>query len=98
VFSRSRGLQAACPASALIEVGTDHRLADPEPLAAMLTAAKYAYFLRASVSSTKGRLAKGQDCGGVGNRRANTMTRRRNYLQKLPVGSLDKLVLLKVQK
>ena len=25
------------PASALIEVGTDHRLADPEPLAAMLT-------------------------------------------------------------
>ena len=24
------------PASALIEVGTDHRLADPEPLAAML--------------------------------------------------------------
>jgi hypothetical protein len=26
------------PASALVEVGTDHRLADPEPLAAMLTA------------------------------------------------------------
>jgi hypothetical protein len=26
------------PASALIEVGTDHRLADPEPLAAMLRA------------------------------------------------------------
>ena len=26
------------PASALIEVGTDHRLADPEPLAAMLKA------------------------------------------------------------
>ncbi len=26
------------PASALIEVGTDHRLADPEPLAAMLQA------------------------------------------------------------
>jgi hypothetical protein len=24
------------PASALIEVGTDHRLADPEPLTAML--------------------------------------------------------------
>jgi hypothetical protein len=26
------------PATALIEVGTDHRLADPEPLAAMLRA------------------------------------------------------------
>ncbi len=26
------------PASALVEVGTDHRLADPEPLARMLTA------------------------------------------------------------
>ena len=26
------------PASALVEVGTDHRLADREPLAAMLTA------------------------------------------------------------
>jgi hypothetical protein len=26
------------PASALIEVGTDHRLADPEPLGAMLRA------------------------------------------------------------
>ena len=26
------------PASALVEVGTDHRLADPEPLAAMLKA------------------------------------------------------------
>ena len=26
------------PASALIEVGSDHRLADPEPLAAMLKA------------------------------------------------------------
>ena len=26
------------PATALIEVGTDHRLADPEPLAAMLKA------------------------------------------------------------
>ena len=26
------------PASALIEVGTDHRLADPEPLEAMLKA------------------------------------------------------------
>jgi hypothetical protein len=26
------------PVSALIEVGTDHRLADPEPLAAMLAA------------------------------------------------------------
>ena len=29
------------PASALIEVGTDHRLADKEPLAAMLRAALY---------------------------------------------------------
>ena len=28
------------PASALIEVGNDHRLADPEPLAAMLEACK----------------------------------------------------------
>jgi len=26
------------PASALVEVGTDHRLADPEPLKAMLRA------------------------------------------------------------
>jgi hypothetical protein len=26
------------PSSGLIEVGTDHRLADPEPLGAMLTA------------------------------------------------------------
>jgi hypothetical protein len=26
------------PASALVEVGSDHRLADPEPLAAMLRA------------------------------------------------------------
>ena len=33
---RSSGL----PASALIEVGNDHRLADPEPLAAMLEACK----------------------------------------------------------
>ena len=31
---RSSGL----PASALVEVGNDHRLADPEPLAAMLRA------------------------------------------------------------
>ena len=30
------------PASALIEVGTDHRLADPEPLAAMLEACEAA--------------------------------------------------------
>lgn len=30
------------PASALIEVGNDHRLADPEPLAAMLTACEAA--------------------------------------------------------
>jgi hypothetical protein len=35
---RSSGL----PASALIEVGTDHRLADPEPLAEMLRACKKA--------------------------------------------------------
>jgi hypothetical protein len=30
------------PASALIEVGDDHRLADPEPLAAMLRACEAA--------------------------------------------------------
>jgi hypothetical protein len=30
------------PKSALIEVGTDHRLADPEPLAAMLRAVEFA--------------------------------------------------------
>jgi hypothetical protein len=30
------------PASALIEVGNDHRLADPEPLAAMLKACEAA--------------------------------------------------------
>jgi hypothetical protein len=30
------------PASALVEVGTDHRLADPEPLAAMLKACEAA--------------------------------------------------------
>jgi hypothetical protein len=30
------------PASALVEVGTDHRLADPEPLAAMLRACEAA--------------------------------------------------------
>jgi dipeptidyl aminopeptidase/acylaminoacyl peptidase len=29
---------SALPASALIEVGTDHRLADPEPLGALLRA------------------------------------------------------------
>ena len=29
---------SSLPASALVEVGTDHRLADPEPLAAMLRA------------------------------------------------------------
>ena len=33
---RNSGLRAL----ALIEVGTDHRLADPEPLAAMLEACK----------------------------------------------------------
>ena len=30
--------KSGLPASALIEVGTDHRLADPEPLAALLAA------------------------------------------------------------
>jgi hypothetical protein len=30
------------PASALVEIGTDHRLADPEPLAAMLAACEKA--------------------------------------------------------
>jgi hypothetical protein len=39
-FSDSEELvgTSGLPASALIEVGTDHRLADPEPLAAMLRA------------------------------------------------------------
>jgi alpha-beta hydrolase superfamily lysophospholipase len=39
-FADSRELltKSGLPASALIVVGTDHRLADPEPLAAMLTA------------------------------------------------------------
>ena len=32
------------PASALIEVGSDHRLADPEPLEAMLRACEVHYF------------------------------------------------------
>jgi hypothetical protein len=30
--------KSGLPQSALIEIGTDHRLADPEPLAAMLRA------------------------------------------------------------
>lgn len=35
---RNRGLHmlSGLPASTLVEVGTDHRLADPEPLAALL--------------------------------------------------------------
>jgi len=39
-FAESEELvrNSGLPASALIEVGTDHRLADPEPLAAMLRA------------------------------------------------------------
>ena len=39
-FAHSEELvkNSGLPASALIEVGTDHRLADPEPLAAMLRA------------------------------------------------------------
>ena len=39
-FAESEKLvrDSSLPASALIEVGTDHRLADPEPLAAMLRA------------------------------------------------------------
>jgi alpha-beta hydrolase superfamily lysophospholipase len=36
--SRALLTQSGLPASALIEVGHDHRLADPEPLAAMLAA------------------------------------------------------------
>jgi hypothetical protein len=32
--------KSGLPAMALIEVGTDHRLADPEPLAAMLKASE----------------------------------------------------------
>jgi len=41
-FSDSEELvrNSGLPVSALIEVGTDHRLADPEPLAAMLRACK----------------------------------------------------------
>ena len=41
-FSNSEELvrSSGLPASALIEVGNDHRLADPEPLAAMLEACK----------------------------------------------------------
>jgi hypothetical protein len=39
-FSHSEELvrKSGLPVSALIEVGTDHRLADPEPLKAMLEA------------------------------------------------------------
>jgi hypothetical protein len=37
-LARNSGL----PASALVEVGNDHRLADPEPLAAMLRACERA--------------------------------------------------------
>jgi hypothetical protein len=39
-FANSEELvrNSGLPATALIEVGTDHRLADPEPLAAMLRA------------------------------------------------------------
>jgi alpha-beta hydrolase superfamily lysophospholipase len=36
--SRERITRSALPATALVIVGTDHRLADPEPLAAMLAA------------------------------------------------------------
>jgi len=41
-FAESEELvrNSGLPASALIEVGNDHRLADPEPLAAMLKACK----------------------------------------------------------
>jgi alpha-beta hydrolase superfamily lysophospholipase len=41
---RSSGL----PATALVEVGSDHRLADPEPLAAMLAACERAAAARAN--------------------------------------------------
>ena len=37
-WNASRCLLGGLPASALVEVGSDHRLADPEPLAAMLRA------------------------------------------------------------
>jgi dipeptidyl aminopeptidase/acylaminoacyl peptidase len=39
-FAHSEELirNSGTPASALVEVGTDHRLADPEPLARMLEA------------------------------------------------------------
>jgi hypothetical protein len=36
--SRELVRASSLPASALVEVGTDHRLADPEPLKAMLEA------------------------------------------------------------
>ncbi len=43
-FAESEELvrQSGLPRSALIEIGTDHRLADPEPLAAMLRACEAA--------------------------------------------------------
>jgi alpha-beta hydrolase superfamily lysophospholipase len=37
-FSQELAKASGLPASALIEIGTDHRLADPEPLKAMLKA------------------------------------------------------------
>jgi alpha-beta hydrolase superfamily lysophospholipase len=37
--------RSGLPATALVEVGTDHRLADPQPLAAMLGAAEVAVIL-----------------------------------------------------
>lgn len=39
-FADSEELVRASPGAILVEVGTDHRLADPEPLAAMLAACR----------------------------------------------------------
>ena len=40
VHSEELARNSGLPASALVEVGTDHRLADPEPMAAMLEACR----------------------------------------------------------
>jgi dipeptidyl aminopeptidase/acylaminoacyl peptidase len=40
--SRELVIQSGLPATALVTVGNDHRLADPEPLAAMLAAVERA--------------------------------------------------------
>jgi hypothetical protein len=45
--SEERARNSGLPASALIEVGTEHRLADPGPLKAMLRACERAAARRA---------------------------------------------------